>query len=191
MLVSFTGIDEVFNNGLESSLGGFGYQVTENGMVLNPGGANVYDMNELYAHEESTLYWTTGFTIDYENWLFNAEYATYDIDDSFVEETKVMYVALGYRFDKAVVSFVHEDYKIDSDYDKANSADPYINAFVVSATDNLFASNSYDAQGIHLRYDLDQGVALKFEYTLINNDLADKSASLVTFGVDFIYWGIM
>lgn len=184
---TFTGIDEVFNNGLESSLGGFGYQVTENGMVLNPGGANVYDMNELYAHEESTLYWTTGFTIDYENWLFNAEYATYDIDDSFVEETKVMYVALGYRFDKAVVSFVHEDYKIDSDYDKANSADPYINAFVVSATDNLFASNSYDAQGIHLRYDLDQGVALKFEYTLINNDLADKSASLVTFGVDFIY----
>ena len=87
---TFTGIDEVFNNGLESSLGGFGYQVTENGMVLNPGGANVYDMNELYAHEESTLYWTTGFTIDYENWLFNAEYATYDIDDSFVLETKVM-----------------------------------------------------------------------------------------------------
>jgi len=181
------GLDDFFDAGLESSLGGFGYQVTENGMVLNPGGTNVYDMNELYADEESTLYWSTGFTIDYENWLFNAEYATYEIEDAFTEETEAMYVSLGYRFDKAVVSFVHEDFKINSDYDKASSSDPFVNAFVVGLTDSLFKPDSYDAQGIHLRYDLDQGVALKFEYTVINNDLADESASLVTFGVDFIY----
>ncbi|AZQ83029.1 hypothetical protein EKO29_02510 [Colwellia sp. Arc7-635] len=184
---TFSGLDDFFDAGLESSLGGFGYQVTENGMVLNPGGTNVYDMNELYADEESTLYWTTGFTIDYENWLFNAEYATYEIEDAFTEETEAMYVSLGYRFDKAVVSFVHEDFKINSDYDKASSSDPFVNAFVVGLTDSLFKPDSYDAQGIHLRYDLDQGVALKFEYTVINNDLADESASLVTFGVDFIY----
>jgi len=181
------GLDDFFDAGLESSLGGFGYQVTENGMVLNPGGTNVYDMNELYADEENTLYWTTGFTIDYENWLFNAEYATYEIEDAFTEETEAMYISLGYRFDKAVVSFVHEDFKINSDYDQASSSDPFVNAFVVGLTDSLFKPDSYDAQGIHLRYDLDQGVALKFEYTVINNDLADESASLVTFGVDFIY----
>lgn len=184
---TFPTINSTFDNGLKGALGGFGYQITDSGTVLNPGGVSVYDMNELYADEESALYWTTGFTVDYENWLFNAEYAAYDIDDSFIEETKVMYVSLGYRFDKAVVSFVHEDFKIDSDHESANSADPFVNAFVVGATDSLFKPNSYDAQGIHLRYDLDQGVALKFEYTVINNDLADKSSGLVTFGVDFIY----
>ena len=176
-----------FDNGLKGALGGFGYQITDSGTVLNPGGVSVYDMNELYGDEESTLYWTTGFTVDYENWLFNAEYAEYDIDDSFIEKTKVMYVSLGYRFDKAVVSFVHEDFEIDSEYESANSADPFVNAFVKGAIDSLFKPNSYDAQGVHLRYDLDQGVALKLEYTVINNDLADKSSGLVTFGVDFIY----
>ena len=183
---SFPTLDSSIDNGLTATLGGFGYEVND-GMVFDPAGNNVYNMDNLYGDEESTLYWSTGFTIDYENWLFNAEYAAYDIDDSFVEETKVMYVALGYRFDKAVVSFVHEDFKVDSDYDKASSSDANVNAFIEGFTDSTFASDSYDAQGIHLRYDLDQGVALKLEYSVINNDLADDSASLVTFGVDFIY----
>ena len=183
---TFSGLDSFIDNGLTNTLGGFGYQVNDS-MVFDPAGTNVYDMNDLYADGESTLYWSTGFTIDYENWLFNAEYAAYDIDDSFIEETKVMYVALGYRFDKAVVSLVHEDFDIDPDYDSASSSDANVNAFVVGFTDSLFKPDSYSAQGIHLRYDLDQGVALKFEYSIINNDLADESASLVTFGVDFIY----
>lgn len=173
-----------FDGGLMQSLPGY---TVANGVAFNPSNVAVYNMKDLYADEDSALYWTTGFTIDYENWLFNAEYAAYEIDDSFIEETQVMYVSLGYRFDKAVVSFVHQDFDFNYGYEQANSTDPYINAFVVGTTDSLFKPDAYDAQGIHLRYDLDQGVALKLEYTVINNDLADESASLVTFGVDFIY----
>lgn len=170
--------------GLEQSLPSY---TVSNGTAFNPSNVAVYNMEDLYADEDTALYWSTGFTIDYENWLFNAEYAAYDIDDSFFEETQVMYVSLGYRFDKAVVSFVHQDYDTSYDYDQASSEDPFINAFVVGTTDSLFKPDAYDAQGVHLRYDLDQGVAVKVEYTVINNDLADESASLVTFGIDFIY----
>jgi hypothetical protein len=173
-----------FNAALEQALPG--YSVT-NGVAFNPSNVAVYDMQDLYADDDRTLYLSTGFTIDYENWLVNAEYATYGIDDSFVEEMQVMYVSLGYRFDKAVVSFVHQDFDTNYDYDQASSADPYINAFAIGTADSSFKSDAYDAQGVHLRYDLDQGVALKLEYTVINNDLADESASLVTFGIDFIY----
>ncbi len=163
-----------------------GYAVS-NGVAFNPNNDAVYNMADLYAEEDQALYWSTGFTIDHENWLFNAEYAAYDIDDSFIEETQVMYVSLGYRFDKAVVTFVHQDYDFDYTYEQASSADPFINAFVIGATDSFFKPDSYDAQGIHFRYDADQGVAYKLEYTIINNELANESASLVTFGVDFIY----
>ncbi|MGB2741091.1 MAG: hypothetical protein WBC60_11135 [Cognaticolwellia sp.] len=173
-----------FDTGLTQSLPG--YTVID-GVAFNPNNIAVYDMNELYADEENGLYLSTGFTIDYENWLFNAEYAVYDIDDAFTQETEAMYVSLGYRFDKAVISFVHQDFDINFDYKPANSADPYINAFAVTAIDGFFKPDSYDAQGLHLRYDLDQGVAVKLEYTVINNDFADESASLVTFGVDFVY----
>lgn len=179
-------MNTTLDDGLEGALGAYGYSVVD-GVAFNPSNVAIYDMDNLYIEEESTLYWTTGFTIDYENWLFNAEYATYEVDDSFSEQTEIMYVSLGYRFDKAVVSFVHQNYDVNFDYEQANSADPYINAFVVGLTDSLYKDNAYDAQGIHVRYDLDQGVALKFEYTIINNDLADDSASLVTFGVDFVY----
>ncbi len=172
------------NAGLMQTLPG--YTVT-NGLAFNPNNVAVYNMDDIYADEDSALYWTTGFTIDYENWLFNAEYAAYNIDDSFLEETQVMYVSLAYRFDNAVVSFVHQDYDNSYDYKHASSADPFINAFAIGTTNSIFKPDAYDAQGVHLRYDLDQGVALKLEYTVINNDLADESASLVTFGVDFIY----
>ena len=175
------------NAGLEATLPG--YTVTD-GIVFTPsalGATAVYNMEDLYADEDSTLYWTTGITIDHNNWLVNAEYAAYDIDDSFIEETQVMYFSVGYRFDKAVVSFVHQDFDYSFDYEQANSIDPYVNAFVKGTTDSLLKDNSYDAQGIHLRYDADQGVAYKFEYTRINNDLSNKSADLVTFGVDFVY----
>lgn len=174
--------------GLETSLKQFhpDYSVT-GGTAFNPAGTAVYDMKDLYADEDPTLYWSTGFTIDHNNWLLNAEYAAYEIDDSFLEETQVMYVSVGYRFDKAVVSFVHQDYDFSYDYEQANSSDPLVNAVIVGITDNFFKNDSYDAQGIHLRYDADQGVAYKFEFTRINNDLADESADLVTFGVDFVY----
>lgn len=175
------------NAGLEATLPG--YTVTD-GIVFTPsalGAKAVYNMEDLYADEDSTLYWTTGITIDHNNWLINAEYAAYDIDDSFIEETQVMYFSVGYRFDKAVVSFVHQDFDYSFDYEQANSIDPYVNAFVKGTTDSLLKDNSYDAQGIHLRYDADQGVAYKFEYTRINNDLSNESADLVTFGVDFVY----
>ena len=175
-----------FNNGLPEQLLGIGYKI-ENGMALNPSGVSVYDMDNLYADEDNALYWSTGFTIDYENWLLNAEYAAYDIDDSFVEETQVMYFSVGYRFDKAVVTFVHQDYDTSYDYEQASSSDPFINSYIVGATDSIHKPDAYDAQGIHIRYDADQGIAYKLEFSVINNDLADESASLVTFGVDFIY----
>ncbi len=175
------------NAGLEATLPGY---TVADGVVYTPsalGTAAVYNMEDLYADEDSTLYWTTGITIDHNNWLVNAEYAAYDIDDSFIEETQVMYFSVGYRFNKAVVSFVHQDFDYSFDYEQANSTDANVNAFIKGTTDSLLKDNSYDAQGIHLRYDADQGVAYKLEYTRINNDLSNESADLVTFGVDFVY----
>ncbi len=163
-----------------------GYTI-ENNTVLNPASTTVYNMEDLYADDDEGLYWSTGFTIDYENWLFNAEYAAYEIEDSFSEETQAMYFSLGYRFERMVISLVHQDFDFDYEYEQANSADPFINAFVIGVTDSFFKPDAYDAQGIHIRYDADQGVAYKFELTQINNELADKSATLLTFGVDFVY----
>lgn len=177
---------DTLNAGFNAALSPLGYELSD-GIAYNPQGAAVYNMDDLYAEEDSTLYWSTGITIDHDNWIVNAEYAAYNVDDSVIEETQAMYFSVGYRFDKAVVSFVHQDFDFDYEYEQAKSSDPYVNAFIIGATDSTFKPDSFDAQGIHVRYDADQGVALKFEYTRINNDLSNESADLVTFGVDFVY----
>jgi hypothetical protein len=177
-------IDSQFDAALMVGLPGY---TVSDGIAYNPANIAVYDMSETYADEDDTLYLSTGFSIDYEQWLFNAEYATYQVDDSFNEQSEAIYLSLGYRFDKTVITLVHEDVKFSDDYDNATSSDPYVNGFLKSVNDSFAKPDEYDAQGIHIRYDAAENIAYKFEYTYASDDLANESASVVTFGVDFIF----
>lgn len=176
------------NNQLDAALMNSlpGYTVNE-GTVYTPGNLAVYDMSATYVEEDSATYLSTGFTIDYQQWLFNAEYATYKIDDSFSEQNKSMYVSLGYRFDKTVVTLVHEDVSYKFEYENVFSSDPYVNAFLTATNNTFLKPNEYDAQGIHIRYDASEGIAYKFEYTYATDKLEGEGASVVTFGIDYVF----
>ncbi|NMP31430.1 porin [Thalassotalea sp. M1531] len=163
-----------------------GYVVSNN-TVYNPTNAAVYDMKEIYVEEDSTVYMTAGFTAEHENWLFNIEYAAYDVDDTFFEEKKAFYASISYNFEQLTVSIVHEDASYSFDYDHANSADPYVNGFAQAVTNAFFKPSEYDAQGIHLRYDAMPGVAYKFEYTHSSGDFSGDSSGIATFGIDFVF----
>ena len=177
-------IDDQLDGGLMASLPG--YTVRDN-KVYNPANVAVYDMTETYMDEDNTLYISTGFTIDLEEWIFNAEYATYEIEDSFSETSEAYYVSAGYRFDRTTISLVVEDVKFADDYDNASSADPFVNGYLSAVNDSFARPSEYDSQGIHVRYDASAGIAYKLEYTYATDDLEDESNSIVTFGVDFVF----
>ena len=181
-------LDLDINNQLDAALMNSlpGYTVNE-GTVYTPGNLAVYDMSATYVEEDSATYLSTGFTIDYQQWLFNAEYATYKIDDSFSEQNKSMYVSLGYRFDKTVVTLVHEDVSYKFEYENVFSSDPYVNAFLTATNNTFLKPNEYDAQGIHIRYDASEGIAYKFEYTYATDKVEGEGASVVTFGIDYVF----
>lgn len=163
-----------------------GYSVV-NKEVYNPAQMAVYDMNELYAEDDRTVYYSLGFTAEHENWVFNGEYAAYNVDDSFFEESQSYYLSVGYVLDTWTFSLVNQQRKVDFEYASANSVDPYVNFFAQGMSDAFFKVDEYDANGIHVRYDATQGVAYKFEYTIVDGKSANKSTGIVTFGVDFVF----
>ncbi|WP_286262645.1 porin [Thalassotalea atypica] len=177
-------IDDQLDYHLMSSLSGY---TIDNGVAYNPNNIPVYNMSELYVDEDDALYLSTGVTFDFDQWVFNAEYATYQVEDSFSEASTSVYASLGYRFDKTTVSFVVEDQNFGEDYDSAKSSDPIVNSYLKAVNDSFARPSEYDSQGIHVRYDAFAGVAYKFEYTYATDDLEDKGASVVTFGLDFIF----
>ena len=164
-----------------------GYTIT-NGVLSNPANASVYNMEDFYAVEDSTLYWTVGFSVEQGQWLLGAEYVSYEIDDSFSEETQAFYVSLGYRIsERLVATAVYHELDQSFDYEQAKSSDPLVNAVIRGVTDGIYSDDAFDTKGIHFRYDADQGIAYKFEFSQITNELADDSANLVTLGIDFVF----
>lgn len=163
-----------------------GYTVN-NGVAYNPANIAVYQMEDMYVDEDSSFYWSTGFTIDHLNWIFNAEYAAYDVDDSFFEESQAYFMSLGYRYDRIVASLVYQKSKFDFSYEHANSQDPFMNGYANAVSNAFFKPSENDAQGIHIRYDASSGIAYKFEYTYVHDELPDESAGVVTLGVDFVF----
>jgi hypothetical protein len=177
-------INEQLDSKLMASLPGYN---VNNGIAYDVNGMAVYDMSGLYIDEDDALYVSTGVTLDYEQWIFNAEYATYQVEDSFSEQSEAYYVSLGYRYGNTTITLVHEDLSYGDDYDSATSSDVMVNSYLMAVNDSFARPNEYDSQGIHVRYDASEGVALKFEYTYATDHLEDESASVVTFGVDFVF----
>ena len=177
-------INDPIDRGLMQSLPGYN---VSNGIVYDPDNNSVYDMRNTYVDEDRTTYYSAGATTEYENWVFNVEYAEYDIDDSFFETTKGFYASLSYVMDTMTFSIVHEDASYSFEYEHANSLDPYVNGFVTEISNAFFLGDEYDAQGIHIRYDAFPGVAYKFEFTKTNHDLTGDDNKIVVLGVDFVF----
>lgn len=163
-----------------------GYTVV-GGTALNPGGEAVYDMDDIYVDEDNVLYLTAGITIDYDNWLFNLEFATYEIDDSFSDASEQLYTSLGYRYGDFVLTGVYEEISFDVEYENATSSDPFINGFARSVTNAFLLPVEYDAVGLHLRYDAAPGIAYKADYTVVHGELVDEDTGVITIGIDFVF----
>lgn len=186
-------------NGIYDQTGLPGDYSLDNGMILNPLGNAVYDMDELYFEDDTSLYLSAGFAIDYNNFMISGEYANYGTDDTFLNDYTAYYATAGYRYNDWVFSIVHQSSEADDDISQANSAtDPIVKGVVNAAVLGTGGSNNFEATGFHIRYDAFPGVAYKAEYTYFDNNTPDTnilagqqnpgdSTGLFTFGVDFVF----
>lgn len=133
------------------------------------------------------LYWFAGFNADYNNILFDFEYADYEVVDSSDAPNQVFYVALGYRFDKVIVTLHYEDYSQETDFTFLNDVSNPLFVAIGEAyqTGSAF---EFDAWGIDVRYDFHTSAAFKFGYTTGNRSEATiGDYDIITAGIDVVF----
>lgn len=134
------------------------------------------------------IYWFSGFAVDYNNWLVDYEYAYWETKDSSDAPNTSWYAAVGYRFDKYVVTVHHEDYAQDTDFGYLDGVAHPILLATGKGIQTAFASREFDANGITLRYDFHPSAALKIDYlTGSDTRAAVGDYQMMSIGVDLVF----
>ena len=143
--------------------------------------------NDLITEEDKTSFVGVGFSIDYENFLFDAEYTQFEVEDSILPEQSQYYASVGYRIDSVAVHFTYEDNDDKHDSSRFNTIEsiPTLNSAVNGALEGLRAqSNVYT---IGARYDFHPSAAFKIDFSRFEDDITDTDTDVVAVGVDLVF----
>ncbi|KAA1162337.1 porin [Pseudoalteromonas distincta] len=154
--------------------------------VLNTNGLTS-TVNDLITDEDETTFVGIGFSIDYDNFLFDAEYTQFEVEGSILAEQSQYYASAGYRIDDVIVHFTYEknDDKHDSSRFNTLESIPLLNTTVNFALESMRAeSNVYT---IGARYDFHPSAAFKIDFSRVDDDITDTETDIVAVGVDLVF----
>jgi hypothetical protein len=154
--------------------------------VLNTNGLTS-TANDLITDEDETTFVGIGFSIDYDNFLFDAEYTQFEVKGSILAEQSQYYASAGYRIDDVIVHFTYEknDDKHDSSRFNTLESIPLLNTTVNFALESMRAeSNVYT---IGARYDFHPSAAFKIDFSRFDDDITDTETDVVAVGVDLVF----
>lgn len=154
--------------------------------VLNTNGLTS-TVNDLITDEDETTFVGIGFSIDYDNFLFDAEYTQFEVEGSILAEQSQYYASAGYRIDDVIVHFTYEknDDKHDSSRFNTLESIPLLNTTVNFALESMRAeSNVYT---IGARYDFHPSAAFKIDFSRFDDDITDTETDIVAVGVDLVF----
>lgn len=170
-------------------------------------GYGLYEQRQDLAVEEDDSYFAgIGFGIDYNNFLFDAEYTQYEIEDSFLAKQSQYYASVGYRIDDWTVHFTYENNDDENDSSELNTIPAQIqtpngpinvstnpsdpNAPLLRDVTN-FALLSQRAESntytIGARYNFHPSAAFKIDVSRFEDDITNTEVDLVSMGVDLVF----
>ena len=154
--------------------------------VLNTSGLTD-TANDLVTDEDETTFFGIGFSVDYDNFLFDAEYTQFEVEGSILAEQSQYYVSGGYRFDDVTVHVTYENNDDKHDSSRFNTLEsiPLLNTTVNYALESMRAqSNVYT---IGARYDFHPSAAFKIDFSRFDDDVTDIDTDVVAVGVDLVF----
>jgi predicted porin len=143
--------------------------------------------DDIAINEDDSSFFGLGFSIDYDNFLFDAEYTQFEVENSILTEQTQYYASVGYRLDDVIVHFTYED---NDDKHDASRFDPIatvpsLNAAINGALTGVQAqSNVYT---IGARYDFHPSAAFKIDFSRFEDDVTDTETDVVAVGVDLVF----
>ncbi|MBQ4833586.1 porin [Pseudoalteromonas sp. MMG010] len=143
--------------------------------------------DELLIEEDDGAFFGIGFSIDYNDILFDTEYTQFEVKNSILAEQKQYYVSLGYRLDDVIVHVTYENDEDKHDASRYNqiASVPTLNAFFNGALDS--SRDKAEVYTIGTRYDFHPSAALKVDYSHVKNNLAQTDVDVVSVAVDLVF----
>ena len=155
-------------------------------------GATETDTNNFYDAVAWTgkdgIYWYAGINIEYENWIIDYEYADYGVQDSSGAQNAASYIAVGYRFDKMVLTLHAEEYEQLRDYSFLSSVQHPVLIATGQGIHEALSSREFEGMGLTLRYDFHESATLKVDYfSGEDNRAVVGDYSIMSVGVDLVF----
>ncbi|WP_232525510.1 porin [Pseudoalteromonas sp. 1_2015MBL_MicDiv] len=143
--------------------------------------------DDIAIDEDNSTFIGLGFSIDYNDILFDAEYTQLEVENSILAEQSQYYASVGYRLDDVIIHFTYEDNddKHDSSRFDKIQAIPSLNAAVNGALEGVRAqSNVYT---IGARYDFHPSAAFKIDFSRFEDDITDTETDVIAVGIDLVF----
>ena len=171
-LAAETSIDTSANEGLtalKTNLNGFGL-------------TNVAD--DLTISEDDGTFFGVGFSIDYNNFIVDAEMTSIEVADSLIADQNQAYVTLGYRMDQWTFLTTVESRTDEFDSSRYGQAPGALGAAVDGTLKSLEFER--DIFSVGARYNFHPSAALKFDYTTREQE-GEDSINVLSVGVDLVF----
>ncbi|MGB1290725.1 MAG: porin [Pseudoalteromonas sp.] len=166
---------------------------TDTGIALNNleqtlrGAGFAEQANDIAIDEDNGSFFAIGFSVDYNDILFDAEYTEFEVDNSALAKQTQYYTSVGYRMDEWTVHFTYEnnDDEHDSSRYNALTAVPPLNQGINQVLEGSKAkSNVYT---IGTRYNFHPSAAFKVDFSRFKDDITDTETDVVAVAVDLIF----
>jgi hypothetical protein len=166
---------------------------TAEGMVLNGleqalrGSGFVDQANSIAIDEDDGAFLALGFSIDYNNILFDAEYTQFEVDNSALAKQTQYYTSLGYRMDEITVHLTYEnnDDKHDNNRYNALPTVPQLNAGLNQVLEGSKAKSNVYTVGA--RYDFHPSAAFKIDFSRFEDDITNTDTDVVAVAIDLVF----
>lgn len=156
---------------------------------------------DLAMDHDASDFISTGFNVDYDDWLVIGEYAKVDFDPGWFSDFKAYYLTLGYRLDDVLLHVTYDVQEEEPQLEYLNGLD---NSALFSTID-FFGSNlpiiaiesfvrgraqDYKNVTIGARFDFHSSAAFKVELTRNTTDDGDNKVGIKKFTQNLVRVGI-
>ena len=156
--------------------------------------------------EDNSYFAAVGVGVNYEGFLFDAEYTEFEIKNSILAKQQQYYVSVGYQMDLVTFSLTYEDNDDENSRDQFNQVPKTLPGpsgteipvvvpnsvpavYLQDVTNAALASQASrsDAYSATIKYDFHASATFKAQYTKFEDDISGNSSGLIIFGVDLVF----
>lgn len=155
-------------------------------------GATQNDIDQYYKNTtwdgKDALYLFAGFGIDYNDYLFETEITRYGVYDSVDNLNTAYLIGVGKRINELTIVIHYENLDQDHTNKNTHKIDNPILKETHKTLSKALTIRTWDGIGLNVRWDFDNGLALKCGYFVGDDIRVDVGKfSLISMGVDFVF----